>query len=125
LFYLRKHSILYGWMEALHRRKGGTAESFNCVPVRLDLADVDALEAAVKADGLPETESFFFGVSDGSEKADGLDFIRKGPRGHRGWLHRLLFELMVTGSPMAWRTLHGEPEAFEQPQSRGGLHRLT
>jgi hypothetical protein len=76
-FYWRKHPNLHGWMEALYRSKGGTAESFNCVAVRLDPADLDALEAAVKADALPVTEGFFFGVSDGSEKADDLEFIRK------------------------------------------------
>src|ERR1039458_672982 len=54
-FYWRKHPNLHGWMEALYRSKGGTAESFNCVPVRLDPADLDALEAAVKEDALPET----------------------------------------------------------------------
>jgi hypothetical protein len=77
IFYWRKHPNLHGWMEALYRSKGGTAESFNCVPVRLDPADLDALEAAVKDGGLPDTEGFFFGVSDGSEKADDLEFIRK------------------------------------------------
>jgi len=77
IFYWRKHPNLHGWMEALYRSKGGTAESFNCVPVRLDPADLDALEAAVKDDALPETEGFFFGVSDGSEKACDLEFIRK------------------------------------------------
>jgi hypothetical protein len=76
-FYWRKHPNLHGWMEALYRSKGGTAESFNCVPVRLDPADLDTLEAAVKNDALPVTEGFFFGVSDGSEKADDLEFIRK------------------------------------------------
>ena len=76
-FYWRKHPNLHGWMETLYRSKGGTAESFNCVPLRLDPADLDALEAAVKNDALPVTEGFFFGVSDGSEKADDLLFIRK------------------------------------------------
>jgi hypothetical protein len=77
IFYWRKHPNLHGWMEALYRSKGGTKESFNCVTVRLDPSDLDALEAAVKEDALPDTEGFFFGVSDGSEKADDLEFIRK------------------------------------------------
>lgn len=77
IFFWRKHPNLHGWMEALYRGKGGTAESFNCVSVRIDPADLDALEAAVKDGTLPETEGPFFGVSDGSEKADDLEFIRK------------------------------------------------
>ena len=64
-------------MENLYRSKGGTDETFNCVGVRLDLHDLDALEQAVNDNSLPETHGFFFGVSDGSEKADDLEFIRK------------------------------------------------
>jgi hypothetical protein len=76
-FYWRKHPNLHGWMETLYRSKGGTAENLTCIPVRLDPADLDALEVGVKGDALPVTEGFFFGVSDGSEKADDLEFIRK------------------------------------------------
>ena len=77
IFYWRKHPNLHGWMEALYRSKGGTEEDFNCIPVRLDPSDLDALEATVKGDALPLTAGFFFGISDGSEKADDLEFIRK------------------------------------------------
>ena len=77
LFYWRKHPNLHGWMENLYRSKGGTDIEFNCVPVRLDQSDLDVLEEAIKQNGLPHTEGFFFGVSDGSEKADDLEFIRK------------------------------------------------
>jgi hypothetical protein len=47
------------------------------VCVRLDLADLDALAKAVSENRLPHTEGFFFGVSDGSEKADDQHFIHK------------------------------------------------
>lgn len=73
--YWRKHPKLHGWMEALYRRKGGAAE-FNCVPVKLDEADLDALEHAVNADELPFTCGFFFGESRPEEKGDDLAFIR-------------------------------------------------
>jgi hypothetical protein len=45
--YWRKHPNLHGWMEQLYRSKGGTAQSFNCVPVRIDADDLDALERAL------------------------------------------------------------------------------
>jgi hypothetical protein len=77
LFYWRKHPNLHGWMENLYRSKGGKTEPFNCVAVRLDLGDLDALEQAVNDNTLPETQGFFFGTSDGSEKTDDLHFIRK------------------------------------------------
>jgi hypothetical protein len=77
IFCWRKHPNLHGWMESLYLRKGGEAESFNCVAVRLDPDDLDALELAVNHNILPETQGFYFGVSDGSEKADDLRFIHK------------------------------------------------
>ena len=58
--YWRKHPHLQGFMEALYFAKGGTGE-FNCVDVELTLEDIDALEASIKGDALPETEGFFFG----------------------------------------------------------------
>ena len=75
-YYWRKHPNLHGWMEQLYRAKGGKAEDFNLVAVRLDEADLDALEQAVKDDNLPETEGFFFGVSRPEEKAEDLEFIQ-------------------------------------------------
>ena len=56
----RKHPNLQGFMQELYYDKGGEGE-FNCVDVELDLADIDALEASVKGDELPETGGFFFG----------------------------------------------------------------
>jgi len=55
-------------------KKGGKAE-FNCETVRLDPADIDRLEEAVKEDLLPETTGFFFGVSQPEDKEDDLRFI--------------------------------------------------
>lgn len=77
LAYWRKHPNLHGWMERLYREKGGAAEVFNVVGVRLVEADLDALQAAVESGALPPTDGFFFGKSDGSEKPDDLAFIAK------------------------------------------------
>ena len=77
LFYWRKHPNLHGWMEKLYRSKGGTDAEFNCVAVRLELPDIDALERAVGADGLPFITGFFFGESGPEDKQADLEFIRK------------------------------------------------
>lgn len=61
-FYWRKHPDLHGWMEELYRSKGGV-EEFNCVAVRLERADIDALNVAISDGDLPHTEVFFFGKS--------------------------------------------------------------
>jgi hypothetical protein len=63
LAYWRKHHDLHGWMERLYRLKGGTKESFNCVPVQLSMADLNALENDVLNNLLPETQGFFFGTN--------------------------------------------------------------
>lgn len=75
--YWRKHPDLHGWMEDLYRRKGGRAESFNCVAVALTAADLHRLEADLIAGKLPETSGFFFGGSDGTERENDLAFVRK------------------------------------------------
>lgn len=75
LHYWRKHPNLHGWMEALYREKNGSAESFNCTNVALTTEDLDRLEAAIRANELPQTSGFFFGASDGSEIEDDLQFV--------------------------------------------------
>ena len=57
--YWRKFNHFHGWMENLYRGKGGN-ECFNCVPVRLTLADLDRLENDLEK-GLKPTAGFFFG----------------------------------------------------------------
>lgn len=73
--YWRKHPNLHGYMEDLYYAKGGKAESFNVVAVRVDAEDLDNLEAVVKADNLPYTEGFFFGASAPEDKELDLKFI--------------------------------------------------
>lgn len=72
----RKHPNLHGWMEALYYRKGGVAEDFNCVRVRLDAADIDALEDAVLNNRLPITTDRFYGESGPERVNDDLWFVR-------------------------------------------------
>lgn len=76
LFYWRKHPNLHGWMEQLYRTKGGKAKSFNGKTVRLDPGDLDALEQAVNAGSLPETEGFFFGHSQPEHVAEDREFLK-------------------------------------------------
>lgn len=77
LHYWRKHPDLHGWMQDLYYAKGGTAEMFNCVPVVLTAADLDRLEADLRAGDLPSTCGFFFGATDGSATEGDLAFIAK------------------------------------------------
>ena len=73
--YWRKHPDLQGWMQELYLAKGGQ-EEFNCVNVRLELEDLDALEEAVRDGDLPRTSGFFFGESTPDDQDDDLIFIR-------------------------------------------------
>jgi hypothetical protein len=76
--YWRKHHDLHGWMERLYRDKGGEAESFNCVKVRLYEHDLDLLEADIMTNQLPQTQGFFFGNNspDADSIAEDLEFIK-------------------------------------------------
>jgi hypothetical protein len=78
MWYWRKHHDLHGWFENLYRRKGGTAQSFNCVPVRLYPQDLDELQADLLSSSLPETTGFFFGNNppDLDTLAEDLKFIQ-------------------------------------------------
>lgn len=78
LWYWRKHHDLHGWMEKLYRRKGGQAQSFNCVPVRLYPQDLDELQTDLLESALPATTGFFFGDNppDMESLAEDLKFIQ-------------------------------------------------
>lgn len=79
IHYWRKHPNLHGWMERLYRKKGGTDEEFNCVPVKLTQEDIDRLAEDIIDGNLPPTSGFFFGRSTGdqAEKSDDLEFCKK------------------------------------------------
>lgn len=75
----RKHNAMHGWMENLWRSKGNTGE-FNCVPLELSLADIEALESVLLGKNLPKTEGFFFGFdssNDDSRLEGDLSFVRQ------------------------------------------------
>ena len=78
LHYWRKHHDLHGWMHRLWLEKGGEGE-FNCVPINLDMEDLEKLEIAVKANLLPATTGFFFGNNPPDEESieDDMTFIMK------------------------------------------------
>lgn len=79
LFYWRKHHDLHGWMEKLYRAKGGAAQYFNCVTVRLTDADLKQLEEDIRQHCLPATTGFFFGNNPPDPESDehDLTFIVK------------------------------------------------
>ena len=64
-------------MEQLYRLKGGSAENFNQIGLKLTMSDLRALEIAVDSGTLPETQGFLFGQSDGTEYEDDLVFLHK------------------------------------------------
>jgi hypothetical protein len=81
--YWRKHPDLHRWMERLYREKGGQAEDFNCVPVELNLEDLERLETEIKVTGLDKNHGgFFFGSSNRNdeEENEDLEFIRNARR---------------------------------------------
>lgn len=59
--YWRKHNALHSWMENLYQAKGGTAESFNCIPLRLTEEDLLELIEDAKAHKLQSATGFFWG----------------------------------------------------------------
>ena len=73
----RKHPNLQGWMQELYYEKGGEGE-FNCVDVELTFEDLDALEATLDEEELPETVGFFFGSNADDHYAEAeREFIRE------------------------------------------------
>jgi hypothetical protein len=61
LQYWRKHNALHSWMQNLYCIKGGTAKSFNCIPVRLTKEDLLELIEDAKGHKLQSTSGFFWG----------------------------------------------------------------
>lgn len=70
LGYWRKHPNLHGYI----------VETFaddhdDCREIPLSADDIRLILAAVKAEQLPETDGFFFGKSDGTEKEEDIDIL--------------------------------------------------
>jgi hypothetical protein len=68
LDYWRKFNALHGWMEDLYRDRGGDAESFNCIPLKLTEFDLMCLLSDVKENNLKPREGFFFGAQEIDEE---------------------------------------------------------
>ncbi len=77
LHYWRKHPNLHGWMAERYFEKGGEDCNFNCNTVAITPDDLDELERVIIANELPATTGFFFGETNGEEREDDLEFIRK------------------------------------------------
>lgn len=72
LGYWRKHPDLHGFIA-----KNFAEDPEVCEKVELGEDDIVKIIAAVESDELPHTEGFFFGVSDGSEKARTIEIFKK------------------------------------------------
>lgn len=72
LGYWRKHPNLHGYI--VQTFADGKDE---CQKIDLSADDMRKIIAAVEAEELPETTGFFFGKSDGSEKAEDLTIFRE------------------------------------------------
>ena len=70
LGYWRKHPNLHGYI--VNTFAGGVD---NCQPIELDEDAIRQIVSAVNSNGLPHTEGFFFGASDGSEKEEDLRIL--------------------------------------------------
>lgn len=77
LFQWRKHADLNAWMEQLYRSKGGT-EVFNCVPMPLDRADIQALDDMLATNNAypDKGAGFFWGETQPEDIEDDKQFIR-------------------------------------------------
>lgn len=67
LFYWRKFNALHGWMEDLYVTRGGT-ESFNCIPLKLEINDLNSLLEDAKNNKLVGREGFFWGSPEVDEE---------------------------------------------------------
>lgn len=70
--YWRKHPNLHGFI--VNTFADGEDD---CQPINLSADNLRTTLEAVKADALPHTDGFFFGKSDGSEKAETIEILEK------------------------------------------------
>ena len=84
LAYWRKHPNLHGWMEHLWIQKTNAQtdrddrfSAFNGIELELTWEDIERLEQAILASGLPHTQGFFFGEpSDDYYRDQDLEFVK-------------------------------------------------
>ena len=73
----RKHANLHGYMENLYRKRGGTAESFNCIPLELTKEDCEEIIELSKDNNLELAEGFFWGASNEEDNEDTIEYMKK------------------------------------------------
>lgn len=73
LGYWRKHPNLHGFIVETFAE--GVDE---CQEISLQMEDLQKTLAAVKADKLPKTDGFFFGVSDASDRKASIEILERG-----------------------------------------------
>lgn len=61
--YWRKFNALHGYMEDKYRDAGQVGD-FNCIPLQLTPADIDALESVIRDGKLEPRQGFFFGAQE-------------------------------------------------------------
>ena len=91
-FVWRKHSKLQTFMEGLYtERTGLSASDLNCGELKLETADIDTLEQAVKGGALPHCEGgFFYGISFKTSRPLNTattiwsSALGRGPKSHEG-----------------------------------------
>ena len=82
LAYWRKHPNLHGWMEQLWSDRRAVdptidGDTFNGIELELTWEDIERLEQAILASGLPHTQGFFFGEpSDEYYRDQDLEFVK-------------------------------------------------
>lgn len=76
--YWRKHYALHEWFYCLYKDKGGKGGSgeFNCIPVRLTLADLNDLEYSIENEELDLDYGWGGEIRESMRDAD-LDFVKK------------------------------------------------
>ncbi len=85
--YWRKHPNLHGFI--VKTFAGGVDE---CQEIPLEVADLEKIVSAVKADGLPPTSGFFFGRSDCANQDETLEKLEKAIDWARGdGLRRVIY----------------------------------
>ena len=113
----RKHPNLHGRVEQLYRSKGGGKDCVNCVNLKLEPEDIDALEADVLAETLPATTGFFeaarLGGSAVPASRQGLLVVLSAVE-HADDGHRSRIFIYGIGD-------HGAPFVVGEPESRANV----
>lgn len=115
LGYWRKHPNLHGYIV-----KTFASGKDDCKEIELQAEDLRQIIGAVKAKGLPHTEGFFFGNSDGSDEERNEDV--KTLESALTWLEAtdpspVESEPMRSGPGFTMVEIKPKPEAIRKPQN--------